>query len=264
MKKLVIILGILFIAVFAHAQERVTTFGLQFKPIIPSDLLGTGKTVSTGSENNYEVSQKMGYSFGGVVRKGYTDWLSLETGINFVRRNYEARVFSASSQFSDSSTFGVIAYEIPVSALIFVRLSDHLYMDGAFGLAMDMFPSDVSTAGRHDSFYQRSFRNSWSKKTEVLPWLNAGLIANVGFEYRTDKAGYFYFGGSYHRPFKSIYNSFLIYDRNSVSEQGFLQLSGNYLTLDIKYFFHEEAEPRKAPKSDDETPAWMLKRKEGK
>lgn len=243
------------------AQERVTTFGIQVKPIIPSDLLGTGKTVGTGTENTYEVSQKLGYSFGGVIRKGYTDWLSIETGINFVKRNYEARVFSASSTFSDSSAFGAIAYEIPVSALVFVRLSDKIYMDGAFGLALDMFPSDVSTASRNDSFYQRSFRNSWSKKAEVLPWLNAGLIANVGFEYRTEKSGYFYIGGSYHRPFKSIYNSFLIYDRNSVSEQGFLQLSGNYLTLDLKYFFHEEAEPRKRPKSEDEKPKWLLQRK---
>lgn len=82
-----------------------------------------------------------------------------------------------------------------------------------------------------------------------------GLLANVGFEYRTESRGYFYVGGSYHLPFRNIYNTFMIYDHNSVSEQGFLQLNGNYLTIDLKYFFHEE--PEKPKVKEEDLPAWQ-------
>jgi hypothetical protein len=254
-KKSVIFIALLVFTLFGGAQERVTTFGVQFKPLLPSTLLGTGLVEGQGVENLYSVQQRVGYSFGGVVRKGFTKWLSLETGISYVRRNYEARLASANSNFADSTKFRIIGYEIPVSALVFVRLSENVYMDGAFGLALDMYPSDVQSDGRNGSFYQRSYRNSWSKSSEVMPWLNLGLMANVGFEYRTENRGYFYLGASYHLPFRPTYNSFFIYDRNSVSEEAMVQLSGNYLTLDLKYFFHEEPEKRKIP--DEELPAWM-------
>lgn len=242
-----------------YAQHRVTTFGVQFKPLIPSTLLGTGLDETTGELNTYQMQQRVGYSFGGVMRKGFTPWLSIETGISYVRRNYEARAINSSLGTADSSKFRIIGYEIPVSGLVFVQLSENIYMDGALGLALDMFPSDVQSPGKNNSFYQRSFRNSWSKSSEVLPWMNLGIIANVGFEYRTKNSGYFYVGGSYHLPFKSSYNSFFIYDNNGVVDQGFLQLTGNYLTIDLKYFFHEEPEEPEIP--EDEMPSWMKKSK---
>ena len=83
-----------------------------------------------------------------------------------------------------------------------------------------------------------------------MSWLNVGLTANVGFEYRTTRAGYFYVGASYHRPFRAAYNSVLIYDWNNLSEEGALQLSGTYLTLDLKYFFHEPPEKKKKDKAE--------------
>ena len=243
------------ISVMCISQDKVTTFGIQVKPLIPSTLLGTGLQESTGEINNYQMQQRVGYSFGGVMRKGFTSWLSLETGICYVRRNFEARSISVNPDLSDTTRFRIIGYEIPVSGLVFVQLSKNIFMDGALGMALDMFPSDVQSNGRNSAFYQRSFRNSWSKSKEIMPWLNLGLIANVGFEYRTKNSGYFYVGGSYHLPFKSSYNSFFVYDFNGVEEEGFMQLSGNYLTLNLKYFFHEEPKEPEIP--EDELPSWM-------
>ena len=254
-KKLLLSFVFCFIVLGAYSQHRVTTFGIQVKPIIPSTLLGTGLQESVGETNTYEMQQRVGYSFGGVMRKGFTPWLSIETGISYVRRNFEARAINVSPVLSDTSRFRIIGYEIPVSGLVFVRLSRNVFMDGALGLALDMFPSDVQSNGKNSVFYQRSFRNSWSTSKEVMPWLNLGLMANVGFEYRTKSSGYFYVGGSYHLPFKSSYNSFFIYDYNGVVEEGFMQLSGNYLTLDLKYFFHEEPKEPEIP--EDELPSWM-------
>ncbi len=257
MKRILLFLGLIIAQSYSYSQERVTTFGIQVKPLIPSTLLGTGLEELAGESNDYQMQQRVGYSFGGVMRKGLTKWLSIETGISYVRRNYEARVFNPTSNFSDTTQFRIIGYEIPLTGLVFVQLAERIYMDGALGIALDMFPSDVESTGKNYSFYQRSFRNSWSKSKEVMPWVNLGLVANVGFEYRTKSSGYFYLGGSYHLPFKSSYNSFFVYDYNGLKEEGLLQLSGNYLTLDLKYFFHEEPEKPKIP--EDELPAWMRK-----
>jgi hypothetical protein len=251
------IVFLLFVSGYTYAQERVTTFGLQFKPLISSNLLGTGVTQTIGDTFDFEVDQRMGFAFGGVMRKGFTNWFSIETGINFVRRNYEARSFHPTNGNFHSTLFRIIAYEIPISGLVFVRLSERIYMDAAFGLSFNMFPSDVSSVSFDRDLFQRSFRNSWATNSSVLPWLNVGLSANVGFEYRTEKSGYFYIGGSYLLPFRPSYNTFLVHERNSIRDEAFLRLSGNYLTIDLRYFFHEEPEEREIP--DDELPAWMRK-----
>lgn len=229
------------------AQERVTTFGLQFKPVIPSNLLRAGEVSLSDNGVNYTVDQKLGYSLGGVVRRGVTRWFSVETGISYVRRNFAASVYNDAGTFSDTTRFRIVGYEIPVLGMVYVQLSDQIFMDAAFGLSMDMFPSNVSS-GNSQAFYQKSFRNGW-----LLP----GLIANVGWEWRTRKSGYFYIGASYHRPFIPIYDSHLYYTHNGQNSEQVLQLSGNYLTLDLRFFFHEDPEPKKEKVREEDLPHWM-------
>lgn len=153
MKHILLFLGLIIAQSYSYSQERVTTFGIQVKPLIPSTLLGTGLEELVGESNDYQMQQRVGYSFGGVMRKGLTKWLSIETGISYVRRNYEARVFNPISNFSDTTQFRIIGYEIPVTGLVFVQLAERIYMDGALGIALDMFPSDVESTGKNYSFY---------------------------------------------------------------------------------------------------------------
>ena len=226
-----------------HAQERVTTFGLQVKPIIPSNLFKTG-TQSTISEGvQFDAAQKVGYAFGMVIRHGYTKNLSLESGINYVHREYSLIGTSESLKKSDTTAFSIIGYEIPVTGLVFVKLSRQLYMDVAFGLNLAMFPSDVGSGDGY-GIEQSSFRNR-GHMPPGLAWLQSGLISNVGFEWRTEKSGYFYLGASYNRPFRPIYYSSMKYELANAETPVKLFLNGNYLTIDLRYFFHEPQQPRK-------------------
>lgn len=234
------------------AQENVTTFGIQIKPIVPSNLLNAGTEGSEVDGIQYNVEQRMGYSFGGVVRRGLTRWLTIESGISYVRRNYRASVMAASDGFSDSTRFRVIGYEVPVLGLVYVRLGDKIFMDAAFGLSLDFFPSNVGS-GPSTDFYQHSFyRNK----------MQTSLLANVGWELRTEDKGYFYVGASFHRPFSPIYVTQIHYDYNGAGKTGSVALSGNYLTLDLRYFFHEEPEvrERKKKRKQEDMPLWMRKR----
>ena len=79
----------------------------------------------------------------------------------------------------------------------------------------------------------------------MYDWIIPSLIANIGWEYRTDKSGYIYLGASYHRPFSHMAKEVILYNGNSRFERVELNLSGNYITVDIRYFFHEDAEKKK-------------------
>jgi len=92
-----------------------------------------------------------------------------------------------------------------------------------------------------DYYYQRSFRRSL---------FQSAVLANLGWEYRTEKAGYFYLGASYQRPFTYIYVSEIRYQPDGKNDKVAMTVPGNYFTVDLRYFFHED--PRKKKPSRDE------------
>ena len=154
------------------AQKQITTFGLQFKPILSSELINTGPQSEKVGDIGFEISPRGGYSFGMVVRKGFNEQFSLETGINYTRRNFGLNITEDSTGFSGSSDFRYIIYEIPILGLIYIQLGQNTYMNTAFGASLNFLPSDWESFD--DYFIHYSQRESW-----VIP----SLLANVGFEY---------------------------------------------------------------------------------
>ena len=215
------------------SQKNVTTFGFVVKPVFPSNYFRTGPKTFEVNNVDFTISQQSGFSAGGIVRHGITKSLSFETGINFVKRLYDLKI--TDSTFTGKSNFKIVGYEIPIQALVFIQLSKDIWMNAALGPSIDIYPSDIKTF----SYY---FVNI-SKRNSQISVFNTGIIANVGFEWRTKKAGYIYFGSCYHRSFKNIYNSTIGYIRDPKAltpyAQGSTGLSGDYLTFDIRYYFHE-------------------------
>jgi hypothetical protein len=218
-----------------NAQEKVITAGIQFKPIFSSKFFNTGPEETTTDNINFKISPGSGYCLGMVIRRGFTNTISMETGINYVKRNYDMSIVDADSSFQVDSDFGIVGYEIPLQGLVFIQLSDEIFMDVAMGFSFDFYPSDIATSGTN--FVHSSVRNSW---------FSPSLIANLGWEYRTEKSGYIYLGASYHRPFSYTYLSIIQYqNREKPYPEGKMELNGNYLTFDIRYFFHSDPEKRK-------------------
>ncbi len=219
------------------AQENTITVGFQFKPIVPIKYFFTeGADITTGSGYRFRMQQQFGTSWGMVIRKGFNKRFSLETGISYVNRSYTISIDDSVQVVNDK--FHLIAYEIPVNGLVYIRLSDKLYMNVALGLSLDMFPSDLYT--ENDNYKHYSVRKSW-----ILP----GVSANLGYEYRTEKKGFFYLGFSYHKPFSDMYNSVIEYDKSSIPvETVHTALGGNYLTIDFRYFFHADVLKKKVKK----------------
>lgn len=188
------------------------------------------------SENNIDfiLTPRVGMNFGMAIRKGFTKSLSLETGINFLQRNYDLTITDMDSSFTGTSSFKLVNYELPVLGLVYVRLGKMIYMNVAGGMSFDIYPSELRTGGEYfDNLLLRS------------EWLNVSLLANVGWEYRTRKSGFIYFGASLHRPFTNIFRELILYEQYGKKENATFNLSGNYITIDLRYFFHEDKEKKK-------------------
>lgn len=222
-----------FASVFA--QKNVTTFGVQIKPVIPLSFIGASEETIIDNNTSFTLTPRSGYSFGMVARHGFTKMLSIESGINFTTRKFDITI--QDGNFSGQTDIKFVTYDIPLVALLYIQLGEQMYMNAAFGASIDFLPSDWESSGTY--FRHASFRKEW-----IIP----SMLANIGFEYRTIDKGYFYLGASYHRPFRDFTTTNVAYynEANNVNNiNGFdalasFNLDGSYLTLDLRYFFHED------------------------
>ena len=167
-----------------HAQKGVTAFGIQFKPIFPLGIVNTDGQVVRDAEtgSTLKIDVNSGYSIGAAIRIGLTDRISLETGISYIARNYSFDLTNPAFP-SSSAQMKFPGYQIPLLGLVFVRLSENIYMNAAAGVSFDMYPTGGVVAHDRDSIEYGLLEKNW---------LMVSLIANLGFEYRTRKSGYFY------------------------------------------------------------------------
>jgi hypothetical protein len=220
---------IFFILAFAQtpakAQKHTITAGFQYKPIFPSKYFSSADVVTEKNGINFTISPRMGYVGGMIIRNGITDQLSFETGINFVQRNYDFSI-NNNKQIDHSDRFRVVGYEFPLSGLFFVQLGENLFMNTSLGGSIDYFPSDVA-------IYEKEYQYLVIRPTRF----QFSALGNLGWEYRTRELGFFYVGASYHRPFTNIYNTQFKMRVDGETESQMMPVSGNYLTLDFRYFF---------------------------
>jgi len=228
------LLSSIFFLTPAFSQENIFTVGFQYKPMLVSSFFNTAKRSLTQNNINFSVGQQSGYCAGMIIRRGFKKNISMEFGINYVKRNYKLEI--QDTTFSGKSTFTIIGYEIPVMGMIFLRVAKKVFMTTGFGLSCDMYPSSIYTK---DTYFEHL-----SNRHSVF---QSAVLANLGYEFRSDKNGIFNLGFSYHLPFTSIFISNVKYLPTSDIVQ--LKLPGNYLTIDFRYFFHEDPmKPKKEKK----------------
>ena len=221
-----------------NAQQRTTSVGICYRPIFPLEFLGTGEEQQSVDNIDFTLGLQRGFSGGMVIRRGITELLSAEIGINYVKRNYDYSITDSSKFFTDG--FTLVGYEVPISILAFIQLGEAVFMNASMGVGLDAFASSVRTF--NDNYEQFAI-----KKHSVEPSLNA----NIGWEYRTYRSGAIYLGATYHRPFSEVFTNSIIYREGTVETGSFTQLSGSYLTADLRYYFHAEKDLKKKKKSRD-------------
>jgi hypothetical protein len=233
------LLSVFFFSPSLLAQKGIATVGIAIRPLIPINYFDVRNETLALDSFTTTFSAPRGLNYGMLIRSGITDMISIETGIYYTSRRYSMLLEDNHSDFSDKSNFTFVAYEIPVLGLIYIQLSEKVYMNNAMGVSMSMFPSNIFTQDTHFDHWGYRYR-----------WNRFGLLANVGFEYRTEKSGYFYLGASYQTLIGNMIFSRVDYFRHAGipqqgqnvrrTERGEFAHSGSYFTIDLRYFFHEE------------------------
>ncbi|MBI2967343.1 MAG: hypothetical protein HYY40_05960 [Bacteroidetes bacterium] len=225
----ILLISIVFLPSASYSQNDRVTVGLQYKPIFPSATFNTGQISRTrnGVDFLVDLVPFASFSAGMIIRSEITEKFSFESGINLTMREYQLSITERDFTLNDG--FRLLGYEVPVLGLVYIKLGEKFYMNTSFGSSLDFFPSNVIS---EDNFFQHYTR----KKN----WIVLSLLANLGWEYRTELNGYYYLGASYHMPFTEIANTKIRYTRGMVSELVEEKLFGTYLTVDIRYFFEKK------------------------
>lgn len=218
-------------------KERVPSyFGLQVKPVFPTRFIGNSLTeFRSGTDQplllETKIQQKVGYSFGATVRAGLTKLIALETGINFTQRNFDLEMSLPDSNIVGKNTLSFIDYDIPINALFYIRLAEKWYMNASLGVAVTFAPTHVEKETNPESIHN-------FKQTGFVPSkVGADANANIGFEFRTEKSGFFYIGGSGRVPFKPIFTLYSEHHYQGYHTYSKADVDGSYLSIDFKYFF---------------------------
>ena len=93
-------------------QINTTQFGFCYRPIFSSNYFRTGPKDFDDNKISYTLSQSSGYSTGALIRRGVTKKLTIESGILYVKRNYDLTL--RDTTFNSQSDFSIIGYEIPI------------------------------------------------------------------------------------------------------------------------------------------------------
>lgn len=214
-----------------YAQKGAITAGIQLKPIIPVSIFNIGSNNLESANMEVGISPRIGFSYGGVVRVGITERLSIETGLHYIGRNFliEANAKNVLSQ--DRGQFRYVNYELPVQGMVFVRIGERLYMNTALGLSFNFWPSGIESLGENRRIKHTTLRHNRTTYS---------FIGNLGLEYRTDKMGYFYAGISLHNPLTRISRiTYIAYEdaRFGIDDEFDTQLRGDFLSIDFRFLF---------------------------
>ena len=236
MKGKIIFILFFYFAFNAKSQDSKTTFGIQYKPIIPAAYFNAANLSKSSASYIFNLEPKYSNSFGMVIRRQINKTFSLESGLNYTQRNFKLSITNSAINLSDFTAFGMRSYELPLQLLTYVRASENWYVNIAFGISHNVLASDIFSYGEEKNhfFFQNTYRKSGGY---------SALLANVGMEYRTENKGYYYFGTSLHRPWKAIGRVYPEYDDktgNTLEDKEFyIEMLGNFVTIDFRYFFAE-------------------------
>jgi hypothetical protein len=189
----------------AQAQLGVTTFGIQLKPVIPFGFFDPVTTLEQGTLAS-TVELKGGMAFGMVVRTGLTKAISLEVGIDQITRRYDVTLSNDTNAYNGSTQIRFVGYEVPVTCLVYIRLGEKTWMNNALGLSMDFYPSDA--VRNFDAGQVYYYRRNWAQR----PFQDLALAEVIW----TDQ-----------------YQNYRPYSMSKF-------ISGSYLTVDLRYYFHED------------------------
>lgn len=219
-----------------NAQKKWATFGIHLEPILPLEMFRIRSSEIYRESVKFTSKPLSGFTLGTHLSVELTPKFSIETGINYVSRNFLVSVQDGS--FTDNINFKADNFEIPLTLTYYVKLSKNIFMGQSVGTSIQLIPSNLYTRNSKQNTTGStiySFEQFSQRKGTIVPIFKGA----VGFEYRSKENGYFYIGPVYHL-FAELYQTNLNYYNVSTSKsinKVITKTIGDYFGIEIRYVF---------------------------
>ncbi|MEY3727480.1 MAG: hypothetical protein RL098_941 [Bacteroidota bacterium] len=207
-------------------------FGFHYRHIAPMQQMQSGLQKFSDSVLQTELTPTNGYTFGGVLRYGLTDLISLETGLYYNQRNFSITSTRTDSALTVDQRLRFVQFEIPFQGNIGIQLSRSIYANAALGGAILYKPSSVATYV--NPYDKHEFRQVGL--VDINKKIGLDFRASVGFEYRHKKFGVYYIGAT---AFVQLQPAFVLlskYQYVNFEQTAYGEINASGFGLDFKYF----------------------------
>lgn len=214
-------------------EKFPTYFAFGVNTLFPNNFQGTKNYSINQGITQSDIEQLIGYNFGGLFRRSYSERFSLEAGMYYATRRFDIQATIIDSNLMTRDTMKFTTIEIPVNAIVFVKMSETIYSNVGFGLSFIYKPSTVRV------FSKPNDPSSMNHFGIVTNKFGLDLNGQAGVEFRTFNKGIFYVGGTVRVPLLDLFTMYSSYKyKTNKAEVGSQKIGGDYISLDIRYYFH--------------------------
>lgn len=216
------------------SKTRKAAFGFEVRPIIPSAIFRIKTDVVKVDDVVFTISPRPGYTYGAFLSFNLSQRFSLETGINYINRDF--RISVEDKNINTSLQFTADNYEMPLISSYYVRLGKNLYMGHSAGVSFQFLPSHLASIIKEKDSTGTVIR-SLEQISRRKYWLMPAYRGGIGWEYRTEENGYIYLGTTY-MLFTALYKTRLFYNRGQVDIK-YLDVKpiGDFFGITVRYVF---------------------------
>lgn len=229
-------------------EKFPTTFALQLRGLANNRVL-EGSLIEMNNDTVLSsIGMRNGFSFGGIIRRQYTDNLGIELGLIHNKRYFDLSGSILDTNATYSGDFAFTNYEIPIMGLAFVKFSERLFANVGLGFSTLYKPSGVQV-----KLVDQDAKRAFSFEGNAFNKFSFNVNAQVGLEYRTERKGTFYLGGSASIPTSPLFAYIVVYEspkQGIRTDQG-VYIRSPFFTLDLRYYFpkikNKGIQPNKGP-----------------
>ncbi len=216
------------------AKTRKVAFGFEVKPIIPSAIFRIKTDVVKVDDVVFTISPMPGYTYGAFLSFNLSQRFSLETGINYINRDFSISV--EDKDVKTSLQFTADNYEMPLIPTYYIRLGKNIYMGHSAGISFQILPSHLASIIKEKDS-TGTITRSLEQISRRKYWLMPAYRGGIGWEYRTEENGYIYLGTTY-MLFTALYKTRLFYNRGQVDIK-YLDVKpiGDFFGITVRYVF---------------------------
>lgn len=207
-------------------------FGFHYRHILPMQQMQSGTQKFSDSVLQTSITPQDGYTYGGMLRYGITDLISIETGLYYTQRHFQIQSTRTDSALTVDQRLRFVQFEIPIQGNIGIQLSRSIYANAALGAAVLYKPTSVATYV--NPYDKHEFRQVGL--VDINKKIGFDIRTSIGFEYRNKKAGVFYIGGT---AFVQLQPAFVLlsrYQYENFKQAAFGDVNASGFGLDFKYF----------------------------